>query len=865
MPNGHYPLLIFPTRTGVARSRLGGGGGKLIFPPIERQRARIAPQLAVLQQALDARRLQLQQLAPLENPELVLVFEVVGSVADFANAVAKVPSLEWLFELVSDETAPDEDFHGEDEDKRESLVSGRLYLLGTNQEALNQLLALWDRYQRDPTAKFDRGLAPFKHVFEQLRVVRPWDSTDRVGSDVRGYWIDQVASGQDAVRFEVEAWYSVVEAKNTAARAEIERLVADLQGRVLSSAVIGPVSYHGLLVELPVAAVQRILEGEVPGLLLSDRVMYFRPRAQSVADGPADEEPQALAPRQGRADGVPIVALLDGLPLANHELLAGRLLIDDPDGWDATYEAKDRVHGTAMASLLIHGELDADGATLTRPIYVRPVLRPDPNDGFNARRIEQTPDDVLLIDLMHRAVKRIFEEEGGVAAVAPTIRIINLSLGDASRVFGRDISPWARLIDWLSHRYSVLFVVSAGNDLATLTLATPRDSLAPMDVPARQRLAIAALLEDATNRRLLAPAEAINALTIGGTHSDAAVGAAPANRFDLFPGQGISPLSRIGHGYRRAVKPDALLPAGRTLHVEQYLGAANVTRADAVSQRSRPGHRVAVPPMPAGTLGETGYCRGTSNAAALCSRAAANAYEMLEDLRAQSPNAPPAQYDAVVLKALIVHGTSWGDLASSLLDARPDLNAIADGNKRRRAQKDFVARWIGYGPADVLRAITCTDERATLLGVGELKAEEAVEFSAPLPPGLAGKKAWRRLTVTLVWLSPISPTHQSYRRARMWVSEAGGEFRVKRHNSVDDKAALRGTVQHEVYEGEDALAYVDGATFKCKVNCAEDAGKFDGAIRFALCVSLEVAEGSEIQVYQEIRERIAPPVGIQPA
>jgi hypothetical protein len=865
MPNGHYPLLIFPTRTEATRSRLNGGPPRLSLPPIERQRARITPQLAVLQQALEARRLRLQQFAPLENPELVLVFEVVGTVAAFAKAVARVPSLEWLFELVSDATAPDEDFHEADDDTLDSPLSGRLYLLGTNQEALDQLLALWDRYQRDPTAQFDRGLAPFKHVFAQLRVVRPWDATDRVGVDVRSYWQDQVASGQDAVLFEIEAWYSTADGKNEATLLEVQRLVGDLQGRVLSRAVIGPIAYHGLLVELPADAVQRILEGDVPALLLSDRVMFFRPRAQSVAVGANEDQSEVLTPRQARAEGPPVVALLDGLPLANHALLAGRLLIDDPDGWDAMYEAKDRVHGTAMASLLIHGELDAVGEQLARPIYVRPVLRPDPNDGFNQRRTEQTPDEVLLIDLMHRAVRRIFEGENGDEAVAPTVRVINLSLGDATRVFAREMSPWARLIDWLSHRYSVLFVVSAGNDLSTLTLATPRDSLAAMDVPARQRLALAALLEDVTNRRLLAPAESINAITVGGTHSDSSQGAPPPNRFDLFPVHGVSPLSRIGHGYRRAIKPDALLPAGRTLHIEQYVGAAAETRADAVTQRSRPGHRVAVPPLPAGTFDETGYCRGTSNAAALCSRAAAQAHEMLEQLRAQVPNAPPADYDAVLLKALIVHGTSWGDLAPSLVDARPDLSAIANGVQRHKAKKDFVARWIGYGLADVQRAITCTDERATLLGVGELRAEEAVEFSAPLPPGLAGRRAWRRFTVTLAWLSPVNPTHHAYRRARLWVSDVGGELRVKRYNSVDDKAATRGTVQHEVYEGDDALAYVDGATFKCKVNCAEDAGKFEGAIRFALCVSLEVAEGTEIQVYQQIRARIAPAVGIHPA
>jgi hypothetical protein len=120
------------------------------------------------------------------------------------------------------------------------------------------------------------------------------------------------------------------------------------------------------------------------------------------------------------------------------------------------------------------------------------------------------------------------------------------------------------------------------------------------------------------------------------------------------------------------------------------------------------------------------------------------------------------------------------------------------------------------------------------------------------------------VTITLAWLSPIHPTHQAYRRAKLWISEPGAELRVKRTNSVDDKAAKRGTVQHEILEGEDAVAYVDGDQFVCKVNCAADAGALEGNVRFALCVSLEVAVDSGIRVYQEIRERIAPPVGIRP-
>lgn len=53
----------------------------------------------------------------------------------------------------------------------------------------------------------------------------------------------------------------------------------------------------------------------------------------------------------------PIAGVLDGLPLANHVLLSDRIIIDDPDDWAQNYQASHRRHGTAMTSLIIHGDL----------------------------------------------------------------------------------------------------------------------------------------------------------------------------------------------------------------------------------------------------------------------------------------------------------------------------------------------------------------------------------------------------------------------------------------------------------------------------------------------------------------------------
>lgn len=59
--------------------------------------------------------------------------------------------------------------------------------------------------------------------------------------------------------------------------------------------------------------------------------------------------------------------------------------------------------------------------------------------------------------------------------------------------------------------------------------------------------------------------------------------------------------------------------------------------------------------------------------------------------------------------------------------------------------------------------------------------------------------------------------------------------------------------------------FVDGNRFVCKVNCAADAGDLVDSVPFALCVSLEVAEGVGVEVYQEMHARISPQVQVAAA
>lgn len=850
MSEQQRPLLLFPRPTSSDREKRSPSWAQVHVPSAHRQAERLTPKFGTLQSAFDARRIQLQAVAPTDDPELVVVFETVGTIDKFIGAVQKTPGLEWLLEADEAGVAADEDFY--DERDRGKGLEGRLYLLGSNRQALTEIIGLWDRYKADQRVKLEHGLAKWKDVFKHLRDVRFWSARDRIGPDIREYWENRLASGEAAIRFEVEAWCYSSSDKNDRTAAELTRLAGEMGGRTLSSALVQDIAYHGFLVEMPAAGIRSLLSETPPALVQSERVMLFRPRGQALPLPEGDDLRQPGVEGAARtSSGPPVVALLDGLPLQNHPLLAGRLSVDDPDGWEALYPARDRTHGTAMASLILYGELDGPKVPLAKPIYVRPILRPDPAD-TTVPRHEATPDDVLLIDLVHRSVKRMFDGEGSNPAAAPTIKVINLSVGDLLKPFDTDLSPWARLLDWLSSKYQVLFVVSAGNMPAQLTLPIPKGTFSALSAEERQRLALSALVAESVERRLLTPAESINAVTVGSAHADGSTFVRVTDRHDVFPDRGISPYSCIGHGFRRAVKPDILMPGGRALLREQHTGDAAVTELRVVNTAAAPGHRVAAPPNSAGE--DTKYARGTSNATALATRGAALAHGVIEVLRAGGPDRLPTRLDAVVLKALLVHGSEWGELKTQIVNARP---TIEDWRQRQ----SLVTRFVGYGLSDIDRAITCTEQRATLIGTGELWDGQALEFRVPLPPSLNARVAKRRLILTLAWMSPVNPRHAKYRAARLWIKPPDDGLNVSRMN-CDWQRVQRGTVQHEVLEGEGAIAFANGAELVFKVNCAEDGSKLLAAVPFALCVTLEVGEGIDLPIYQEIQERVSTRVGV---
>lgn len=859
MPSDSLPILIFPRPSVVDRQKKTSGPGKIYFPSPESQRDRLTPKFDALKAAFTRRSAQLQQTATGFVAEQVLVLETVGSVEKFVTAVKHIPGMEWLGEWDEEDIPADENFY-RNKDHDDSL-SGKLFLIMVNQQAITELLSLWHRWVQNPGMHWERGRTKWRDLFQQLRDVRPWGVKDRLEeTGVLKDWEKRISAKEERVQCEVEIWFRKNEIERERAKLEFEKLLSAEQGSILSQSVIPEIAYHAILAELPITSVSKIVAHQDVDFIKCDQVMFFRATGQTITES-NECEPLSCVRVEGvkQVEGEPIVALLDGLPLENHQLLAGRLRVDDPDNWSADYPAAYRIHGTGMASLIIHGELDTQEQPLRRPLYVRPILKADLRD-WRGAHAEAIPESELAVDLTYRAVRRLFEGEGSNGGAAPSVRIVNLSVGDAYRPFGMSLSPWARLLDWLSWQYRVLFVVSAGNQPGNLDLeGIGLDELERMSQEDLQGAALSAIASAARFRRLLAPAEGVNLLTVGASHEDLSGDYVSDKRRDVFgPLVLPSPINSIGLGYRRSVKPEILMSGGRQLYQEEVIGHSNHAVL-AVSSSSRPpGQRVASPGSTSGELSATQYCRGTSNAAALTSRAAVLVHQMLEGLR-EIPDQDlfSDEYLPVILKTLLVHGSSWGD-ASKVLEN------IFRSEVSQTKLREYLARFLGYGRASVERVLSCTNERATLLGFSSLGDGQAHAYRLPLPPSLAREVYWRRLIITLSWLTPINTEHRNYRRASLWFEPPTDLLQVARRD-VDWQTSRRGTVQHEILEGKVATLFTDGETVEIKVNCSADAGTLDEKVPYALAVTLEVAEGLQLPIYEEIRERIRVPIQINPA
>ncbi len=427
--------------------------------------------------------------------------------------------------------------------------------------------------------------------------------------------------------------------------------------------------------------------------------------------------------------------------------------------------------------------------------------------------------------------------------------MVNISVCER-RQFDTTVGPWARLLDYLSWRHRLLFIVSAGNHNESIELSWPRDQAATLlaDSPRLSAEVLQQQLRETYRRRLLSPAESVNAVTVGAIHQDTA---SPLRRDLVDPVvAGLpAPYSAHGPGFARSVKPDVIASGGRQAFREK-LGTAHANLIlDPLSHTTPPGQLVASPGV-AGDLVTAEHSRGTSNATALVSRLAAQCGEMLEDLRGEPGGYRiTGDYEAVLLKTLLVHSADWST-------CRPPA-----------MQNSSVARLAGYGAVRGDWLLASDDHRVTILGWGDLGDAEAHRYELPIPEAMLGRRLNRIVTITLSWLTPTFPGLAGYRGFSLWFDPYGarnddGPLMPRLHvarSEVDYHQVQRGTVQHEVFRGGPAVAPTGSQSAYVQVNCR--ATKSDTSkIPYGLAITVEVPEG--IAIYDVIRARLRAPVQV---
>jgi hypothetical protein len=839
------PLLLFGKPEDANRYKR-----KLIISPPHlpsyvRQKERLEPQFKILQDALDRGSLILQNSPDGVDQEYTLVLEAIGELKSFHSAIRKL-NIELQFETQIDDVFPDDDFYvldTQNEKNDTKKMTFKYFCILSNQQALNEILSLWKHFCADEHYQFPRGNAGLRDVFKSLKDIHLWGVRERFEeTGVKQAWeYDLADETLPNVKCEIEFVYHSQKEKRDRAQQRVESMLAQQGGSVITSSCINDISYHAILALIPRQVAVQILQQPEVSFIGLNEIFFVRPTGQMAVASTQDSlnyEQDVTFPES--IEEQPIIALFDGLPQENHPLLGEFLTIDDPDGYTVAYPVKDRQHGTSMASIIAWGDLNNNSA-ITHKIYVRPIMKPKP--GYSGV-IEYVPDDVLLVDQIHIAVRHLFEPIAGQAA--PTVRVINLSIGDPSRIYDNFTSPLAKLLDWLSFRYKVLFIVSAGNHNNDIDLGMHFDDFVNLPDDQKDASIIKAIEKGSRHRRLLSPAESMNALTVGALFADGS--SFTPNPRQLLPCSETmpSPINALGRGINHSIKPDLLINGGRGVLLE------NMTQHNIAHWRSGvgvnpPGILSAKPTDPTGG-NSVGYNFGTSDAAAMLSHNAMQCYDVLDEVFKSNEQSIPHEYAALLLKAMLVHGCKWNkDLCTTF------SNALSLPSKGK--YDDIIHKWIGYGVPDIDRVKECAKNRITLIGFDELKKDAAHVYAVPIPFDFTRRMA-RTLTVTLAYFSPCAYSTKKYRKAQVWFNLENGKDLVGKRLDADDSAVKRGTLQHERFSCDATNTWGHGNSLEIKVNCREDATGLTDTIPYTLFVTFEIAPEYDIDVYTQIRDSI---------
>lgn len=444
---------------------------------------------------------------------------------------------------------------------------------------------------------------------------------------------------------------------------------------------------------------------------------------------PEEDAPKVAVLDAGLVSGQPLLA-----PVVGHA--QGYVLPhrspDDADPW----------HGTSVAGLAVYGNIEAAIAAgeFTPELYLVS------GRVFNNDGADQTE---FVENAVERAVRDLHAEFG--------CRVFNLSYGDLNKVYcGGHVRGLAYTLDRLTRELGVLFVVSTGN----LPLGgLPDDPVASFPDY---------LLEE--HARLIDPATALNAVTVGGIARHEAT--RNAQRYPHAVEE--RPIARLGHPYpltrsgpsvNGAIKPDFVEHAGN-LAVWRNGGGTTDRGLGVVTTNG-------------GFAGGHAFREvvGTSFAAPLVAHRAAKLLRRV----------PEASHN--LLRALLGAHADWPAPAVPLLNP----NDNAEGREK-------LTRLVGYGGIKDDALEQSLDNVVSLICEEQIGNDRCQFYAVPIPNELwEGGRRTREVTVALAYSPEVRTTRLDYRMTKLKFSlvvandlnEVAAAFQSNRNQGLPERGTNR--------------------------------------------------------------------------
>ena len=275
--------------------------------------------------------------------------------------------------------------------------------------------------------------------------------------------------------------------------------------KVICRCQLDEIKFYAIKAKVPINLAEKILNTpeEIKRITDCKEIRYIYNAPQLVKSSVRQSREEMFPPHSKQKNlGKPILALFDGLPIENHTLIKNHLEIHDLHGVKDNYSSKARKHGTAMSSIIINGDLNGEEEQIPKRIFVIPIYKGLKDDE------EGLPENKFIEDIIHKNVLYLVNER-------PEIKMVNLSFGDMYYPFVTKLSPFARLLDYLSVKYNFLFLVSAGNNKHPLNLGMTETDFKSLSEDNKIKKIFQSLRNSSKNRGLISPSESINALTIG--------------------------------------------------------------------------------------------------------------------------------------------------------------------------------------------------------------------------------------------------------------------------------------------------------------------------------------------------------------